>query len=59
MLLRFLIEKFEPERGYTERQVNDLLQTWYLDADYVLVRRSMVDAGLLQRTRDGSRYWRA
>ena len=59
VLLRFLIEKFEPERGYTERQVNDLLQTWYLDADYVLVRRSLVDAGLLQRTRDGSRYWRA
>jgi DNA-binding transcriptional ArsR family regulator len=58
VLLRFLIEKFEPERGYTERQVNELLQTWYLDADYVLVRRSLVDAGLLQRTKDGSRYWR-
>ena len=41
------------------KQVNELLQIWYLDADYVLVRRSLIDAGLLQRTKDGSRYWRA
>lgn len=57
-MLRYLIEKFEPERGYSEQQVNDLLRTWYLDADFVLVRRSLVDAGLLARTKDGSRYWR-
>ena len=57
-MLHYLIEKFEMERGYTEKQVNDLLQAWYLDADYVLVRRSLVDAGLLARTKDGSRYWR-
>jgi hypothetical protein len=49
----------KPERGYTEQQVNELLQQWYLDADFVLVRRSLIDAGLLQRTRDGARYWRA
>jgi DNA-binding transcriptional ArsR family regulator len=59
VMLRYLIEKFELERGYTEKQVNDLLQAWYLDADFVLVRRSLIDAGLLARTRDGSRYWRA
>ena len=59
VMLRYLIEKFEIERGYTEKQVNDLLQTWYLDADFVLVRRSLIDAGLLLRTKDGSRYWRA
>jgi hypothetical protein len=57
-MLRYLIEKFELERGYTEQQVNELLQQWYLDADFVLVRRSLIDAGLLQRTRDGARYWR-
>lgn len=59
VMLRYLIEKFEVERGYTEQQVNEQLQTWYLDADFVLVRRSLVDASLLQRTKDGSRYWRA
>lgn len=57
-LLRYLVEKFEVERGYSEAETNALLQQWYLDADFVLVRRSLIDAGLLQRTRDGSRYWR-
>lgn len=57
-VLHYLIDKFEPERGYTEQQVNELLRAWYLDADFVLVRRSLIDAGLLQRTRDGARYWR-
>ncbi len=59
VMLEYLIAKFEPERGYTEAQVNELLQRWYLDADFVLVRRSMIDAGLLHRTKDGARYWRA
>ena len=29
-MLKYLVEKFEPERGYSEREVNDLLQrgTW-------------------------------
>lgn len=58
-MLRYLIDKFEPERSYTESQVNELLQQWYLDADFVRVRRSLIDAGLLRRTRDGARYWRA
>lgn len=57
-ILRYLLDKFEPDHSYTEQQVNELLRTWYLDADFVLVRRSLIDAGLLQRTRDGARYWR-
>lgn len=57
-LLCYLVGKFEAERGYTEQQVNELLQEWYLDDDFVLVRRSLIDAGLLGRTKDGSRYWR-
>ncbi len=56
-MLEYLITKFEPERGYSEKEVNALLQQWYLDADWVLLRRSLVDAGLLKRTRDGARYW--
>lgn len=58
-MIEYLVEKFEPERGYSEKEVNQTLQEWYLDADFVLIRRSMVDAGLLQRTKDGARYWRA
>lgn len=57
-MLEYLVEKFEPDRGYSEKEINQTLQQWYLDADFVLIRRSMVDAGLLRRTKDGSRYWR-
>lgn len=57
-MIEYLVVKFEPEQSYSEKAVNDLLRQWYLDADYVLVRRSLVDAGLLRRTRDGTRYWR-
>ncbi len=54
----YLISKFEVERGYSEQQVNELLRQWYLDDDFVLVRRGLVDAKLLNRTKDGARYWR-
>jgi DNA-binding transcriptional ArsR family regulator len=57
-MMEYLLEKFEAERAYSEKQVNELLKQCYLDADYVLLRRSMVDAGLLRRTKDGFRYWR-
>jgi hypothetical protein len=56
-MMEYLVSKFEIEHSYSEKEVNVLLQQWYLDADWVLIRRSMVDAGLLNRTRDGSRYW--
>ncbi|MFN8445317.1 MAG: metalloregulator ArsR/SmtB family transcription factor [Caldilineaceae bacterium] len=58
VMMEYLIDKFEPERGYNEKEVNELLQQWYLHPDFVLMRRSMVDAGILKRTKDGSRYWR-
>jgi predicted transcriptional regulator len=57
-MMTYVVEKFEPARAYSEKEVNELLQQWYLDADYVLLRRSMIDAGLLHRTKDGFRYWR-
>lgn len=57
-MMEYVIDKFEVERGYSEKEVNDLLRQWYLDDDFVLLRRSMIDAGLLKRTKDGSRYWR-
>jgi hypothetical protein len=57
-MMAYLAEKFEAERSYNEREVNETLRQWYLDADYVLIRRSMIDAGLLLRTTDGARYWR-
>ncbi|MBD0746862.1 DUF2087 domain-containing protein [Streptomyces sp. CBMA152] len=48
---------FEPDRTYTEREVNDALLT--VHDDYPALRRYLITAGLLTRTRDGASYQRA
>ncbi|MDL2225692.1 DUF2087 domain-containing protein [Eubacteriales bacterium OttesenSCG-928-M02] len=57
-VLAYLSTKFEMEKDYTEREVNEIIQSWHTFGDLFLLRRGMVDFGHLCRTRDGSRYWR-
>ncbi|MEV8566670.1 DUF2087 domain-containing protein [Streptomyces sp. NPDC051322] len=57
-LLAHLTETlFEPDRTYSEREVNEALLTVHEDCS--ALRRYLVDAGLLVRPRDGSSYRRA
>lgn len=58
-LLEYLAGKFDPDRTYSEREVNALCTEWHTFGDYFLLRRELVDHGLLCRERDGSQYWRA
>ena len=44
------------EQSYTEKEVNLILARFHEDTSGL--RRNLVDAGLLARERDGSRYWR-
>jgi hypothetical protein len=46
----------ETEQSYTEKEVNMILARFHEDTPGL--RRDLVDAGLLARERDGSRYWR-
>lgn len=55
----YLAEKFQPERIYTEKEVNALCDQWHTFTDYFVLRRGMVDAGFLLRKQDGSQYWRS
>ncbi|WHM40273.1 DUF2087 domain-containing protein [Streptomyces sp. BPTC-684] len=48
---------FEPGRQYTEREVNEALLT--VHDDFPALRRYLITAGLLTRTRDGASYQRA
>ncbi|WP_369381865.1 DUF2087 domain-containing protein [Streptomyces sp. cg36] len=48
---------FEPGRSYSEPEVNEALRT--VHDDYPALRRYLVTAGLLTRTRDGGSYRRA
>ena len=55
----YIAEKFEPGRSYTELEVNECIRSWIAFADYVLVRRDLVDYGCLTRTSDCREYRRA
>ncbi len=56
--LCYLAEKFEGNRDYTEKEVNSICEEWHTFGDYFILRRELVDHGLLCREPDGSRYWK-
>jgi hypothetical protein len=56
VILAYLIQAFTPGLDYTEKEVNAILRRFHVDVSGL--RRDLVDAGLLARERDGSRYWR-
>ena len=45
-----------PREAQTERQVSEHLALWHLFGDAALLRRTLVEMLLLDRTQDGSRY---
>lgn len=53
--LRVIINKFDKERAYNEKEINEVLKNIY--ADYVTLRRYLVEYGFLDRKDDGSEYW--
>ena len=53
----YLVAKFEALRRYSEPEVNDILDTWALFHDAALLRRTMIEEQLLERTPDGREYW--
>ncbi|GHU71731.1 hypothetical protein AGMMS49992_06270 [Clostridia bacterium] len=55
--LDYLASKFENGKRYAEREVNELLNTWHTFGDWALLRRDLIDIGLLGRNADGSEYW--
>jgi hypothetical protein len=56
VVLDYLVQAFTPGVDYTEKEVNTIIRHFHVDVSGL--RRDLVDAGLLDRERDGSRYWR-
>lgn len=56
VILDYLVQAFTPGIDYTEKEVNTIIRRFHVDVSGL--RRDLVDAGLLDRERDGSRYWR-
>jgi len=57
-ILSYLAEKFKENHNYTEKEVNEICNEWHTFKDYFVLRRELMDNGLLCRETDGSRYWR-
>jgi hypothetical protein len=56
VVLKYLVQFFEFNTNYTEKEVNAILKRF--NEDTAGLRRDLVDANLLARISDGSRYWR-
>jgi len=55
-ILRYVVKAFEPEKRYSEKQVNDALKRYHEDT--ATLRRELVGFGLMQREGGGGEYWR-
>ncbi len=55
VVLREIAQLFKNDQIYTEKEMNQMLETVY--HDYVMIRRYLIEYGLLDRKLDGSQYW--
>ena len=56
VILDYILNTFTPGAIYTEKEVNMIIKRF--NPDVSGLRRDLVDAGMLKRERDGSKYWR-
>ena len=56
LCLFYLAQKFDPQKQYTEREVNDLLLCWHTFGDPATLRRELYDYRFLDRSADGRSY---
>lgn len=55
IVLQHIVKRFDPDRQYTEKEVNEILKAVYFD--HVTLRRYLIELGFMNRTPDGSAYW--
>lgn len=55
IILTKVVERFDRNRQYSEKEVNEILKEVY--ADYAMLRRHLVEYGFMDRIPDGSTYW--
>ena len=56
VILNFIVDVFEFDATYTEKEVNTILRRF--NPDTAALRRYLVDHGFMAREGDGSKYWR-
>lgn len=57
LMLQYLASKFETNKKYSEKEVNDILNEYHSFNDPATLRRLMFGKGFINRTVDGREYW--
>ncbi len=55
VVLSHIIGRFDKNKVYSEKEVNEILKT--VNEDFVTLRRYLIEYGFMTRKADGSRYW--
>ncbi len=55
VILKHILKRFELNKEYTEKEVNEILGEVYFD--HVTLRRYLIEYGFMNRRPDGSSYW--
>ena len=55
IILQKIIQDFEVNKQFSEKEVNDMLKRYY--SDFVSIRRYLVEYGFLDRSSNGMYYW--
>lgn len=58
LVLAYLASKFDSDKSYHEREVNEILKQWHSFQDWPLLRRELFERGYFDRNRDGTDYRR-
>lgn len=55
IVLRWIATRFEPERRYSEKEVNAIISE--IHPDYATTRRDLIEFGYMRRQKGGGDYW--
>lgn len=56
LVLAYLADRIPPDKVYTEREFNELLNTLHTFGDAAILRRELFDYYLVNRSQDGKNY---
>jgi len=56
VILRYILQEFEPGRRYAESEVNEIIGSFH--EDYATIRREFIERRMMDREGGGGDYWR-
>jgi hypothetical protein len=56
LLLKYLVAKFDKNKTYSEKEVNEILRAWHTFEDWAVLRRALIDKGYMTRDLNGYKY---